>query len=63
MHYEINVSKDGMHFFATAERSIKDYERLKRVLSVMNEKFPQSEGYQVRVTEWQTLGKDVDVSV
>ena len=49
--YEINVSKDGRHFFATHERSITDPAKLRDVLWVIGQKFPESEGYQISVTK------------
>lgn len=32
MYYEINVSKDGIHFFATSERSINMQSTLEKFL-------------------------------
>lgn len=63
MYYEINVSKNGMHFFATAERSITSFDKLKEVVQVFNEKFPEEQGYRISVTQWEKLGKSVDLSV
>lgn len=63
MHYEINVSKNGGHLFATHERSIVSFEKLKEVVSIFQEKFPENEGYEVSVTEWSCTGKSVDLSL
>jgi hypothetical protein len=60
MYYEINVSLNGRHFFATAERSIQHEERLKEVYDTLKEKFPRSEGYECNVTRWEKTGKSVD---
>lgn len=51
MYYEINVSLNGRHFFATAPRSITTYTELKKVLPVIIEKFPASEGYEIMLTQ------------
>lgn len=59
MHYEINVSHNGKHFFATADRSIILRSQLEAILRKFIEAFPRTEGYQIRVTYWETSGKDV----
>lgn len=43
--YEINIALNGIHFFATHERSITDDFELKKILPILIEKFPESEGY------------------
>ena len=50
MNYEINVSLNGRHFFATHERSITNSSELMKVFKVFVEKFPESEGYKISVT-------------
>jgi hypothetical protein len=62
MYYEINVSKHGIHFFATAPRSITCEWVLEERLPVIVEKFPEAEGYKVTVTRWEQSGKEVDQS-
>lgn len=57
MYYEINVSYNNQHFFATAERSIVNEEELKRVYKVIKEKFPESDGYRITVTHWEKRGE------
>ena len=52
MYYEINIAKDGKHFFATAERSITSNKRLKETLIVFKEKFPKEEGYEIIASEY-----------
>lgn len=49
MYYEINVSFNGIHFFATAPRSIDNDIKLAQVLSLFDRKFPESEGYKIMV--------------
>ena len=59
--YEINVSLNGQHFFATHERSIVNKQKLKEVYKVFEEKFPKSEGYKISVTYWTRSGKEIDM--
>lgn len=61
MNYEINVSKDGMHFFATHERSITCTTKLKEVIEVFKEKFPPSQGYQISAMLIKTMGETLDI--
>lgn len=56
MYYEINISLNGEHFFATAERSIDHQSKLENVLPVLRKKFPESQGYEISVTKWETRG-------
>ena len=57
-YYEINVSKNGSHFFATAERSAWVENEAAELYAVFSEKFPKSEGYEVSVTLWTAGGCD-----
>ena len=61
MYYEVNVSLNGKHFFATAKRSITDKYKLEDVYNVFKKKFPKEEGYEVTVTIWETCGKTIDM--
>ena len=45
MFYEINVAKNGKHFFATAPRSIRTTDDLVKVLKEFKAKFTEEEGY------------------
>ena len=62
MSYEINVSKNGQHYFATAERSItseyKAFEEVKHFQSI----FPESEGFEIILTKLIRAGQKVDIS-
>lgn len=62
MYYEINVSKAGKHFFATAERSITSMSHLQDVYPEIAKKFPASEGYEITVTKWFASGKVIDIT-
>lgn len=59
MYYEINVSKDGKHFFATAERSITNETKMEEMYNLFLEKFPEKEGYKLDVTRWSMQGKPI----
>ena len=61
MYYEINVAKDGKHFFATDKRSITTEKALKEVYKVLKEKFPPEEGYNMLVSQINIEGKFVDM--
>ena len=61
MYYEINVALNGKHLFATHERSIRWESELKRLLAIIVEKFPESEGYEVSVTKWENRGQEIDI--
>lgn len=61
MYYEINVALNGRHFFATAERSITDKQKLKDVYKVFKEKFPKEEGYEISVTYWKQYGEHINM--
>lgn len=61
MYYEINVSLNGRHLFATAERSVTDNHKLQKVYKLFMEKFPEEEGYKVTVEKWEKVGKFVDM--
>ncbi|MHA1345018.1 MAG: hypothetical protein ACTSO3_01325 [Candidatus Heimdallarchaeaceae archaeon] len=60
-YYEINVSLNGSHFFATDSRSIKTEKDLKKILPIIKEKFPEEEGYEIFCHYWEAAGNEVDV--
>jgi hypothetical protein len=47
MYIEFNISLNGKHFFATHERSCTDSTKGEQLKKVLQEKFPESEGYKV----------------
>ena len=61
MYYEINVSLNGKHLFATAERSITDIHKANMVYNLFKEKFPKEDGYEIRVTKWDKVGSFVEM--
>lgn len=59
-YYEINVSKDGHHLFATHKRSIVDRNTLDVLRTLFREKFPATEGYEVRITAEYRYGRTIE---
>jgi len=59
-HYEINVSLNGRHLFATNERSLTNKWDYEKVIPIIREKFPESEGYKVSVTAEYEFGMTID---
>lgn len=63
--YEINVAKKdswGMwrHLFVTDTRSLHTESEAKELYELFKEKFPESEGYDISVTCWETVGRSVE---
>jgi hypothetical protein len=46
-YYEINVALNGVHFFATAPRSLPDMGSLLSMYAIFKSKFPESDGFEV----------------
>lgn len=61
MYYEINVSLNGQHLFATDKRSITAEHTLEEVYKIIKEKFPKEEGYNITVTCYETVGKIINM--
>ena len=59
MYYEINVALNGKHFFATAQRSIRDEYTATLLFTLFREKFPEIDGYKVTCTQWSTVGTPI----
>ena len=59
MYYEINVSKNGEHLFATAERSLRSFRQTQEVFWELSSVFQESKGYKVEVSKWETTGEVV----
>jgi hypothetical protein len=49
-YYEINVSKDGRHFFATAPRSITNFKECASAVDTLRKALPEDAGYKITVT-------------
>ena len=61
-YYRINIGKDGIYLFATEQGQLASRLRAKEVFEILREKFPESEGYSVTCTRWESKGKEVDFS-
>lgn len=59
MYYEINVSQQGKHYFATAERSIRCENEAKNIFEHFSDLFPAADGYQIEVTRYEKTGETV----
>lgn len=55
-HYEINVSLNGIHLFATHKRSVQTEKQLKKIYAIFKEKFPKSEGYNITIIRYSNIG-------
>lgn len=61
MYYEINVSKHGVHFFATAERSIDNEHKLKEVYQELSKFFKPEHGYKLTITRYDKIGRWLEI--
>lgn len=50
MHYEINVSINGRHLFATAERSLTDKVQCIRVYDMLAKRFLKEDGFEINIS-------------
>lgn len=60
MWYEINVSKNKNHFFATHERSIVTHGKLIAVLKEFQNAFPKEKGFEISVSKMKTTCETFD---
>jgi hypothetical protein len=59
MNYQFNIALNGKHFLGTHERSCGSIHQAADMMKVLNQKFPRSEGYEVRCVLYRTHGTDV----
>ncbi len=59
MHFNINVTYNGQHLFATADHSITNTYELRKVYEHFQKKFPKSENYSLEVTLWELIGQTI----
>jgi len=59
-NYEINVSKDGIHLFATHERSLTSPQQTRKVYDKLVETFPKNDGYLVEISYCQTTSRKIE---
>ena len=63
MYYEIIVTKNGLHLFATASRSCQTLSDMKIVYRELASRFKEEDGYQIMITRWETAGTQIDKSI
>jgi hypothetical protein len=61
MSYEINISKNGKHYFATAERSLTTLGESTKLYNELKEFYPESQGFKISLTKWETKGKEIKI--
>lgn len=61
MPYEINISKNGKHHFATAERSLTSLGEATKLYNELKEFYPKSRGFKISLTKWETKGKEIKI--
>lgn len=59
--YEINVSLNGHHLFATHERSLFNENEFIRALKIFVEKFPESEGYSISASRQNNSSTPLEI--
>ncbi len=62
MYFEVNVSRNGYHLFATSPRSIQTVSTLRDTYAEIHKRFPESENFKVTVTEWKQEGQGIDMA-
>lgn len=63
MYYEINVSLNGTHFFATAPRSLTTKEDARAVLAEFDKVFTEERGFVIMVEEFHLTGEYLNLDV
>lgn len=61
MNYEINVSKEGAHYFATAERSLYTEGEAFILIKQFRELFKESEGYEISLCLCRKTSQSVKI--
>ena len=61
MAYEINISLNGNHLFATNERSITNSISFEEVLKILQAKFTEADGYQLSASYNPNVSYRLDV--
>jgi len=61
MNYEINVAKDGYHYFATADRSLTSQDEAIKAFEHFKKLFPAEDGYHLQLSEIRHTSKQIKV--
>lgn len=56
MHYIINVSKNGQHFFATAKHSLTYESKARGVFFDFCQRFPKKDGFKIGMIQYHDAG-------
>ena len=59
MHYEVNVSHNGSHYFATDARSLRNERDAKTVFDALVARFTEAQGFKVTLTKWISTGTQI----
>ena len=59
MWYEINVSKDGKHYFSTHERSISTLEQAVEIRDRLKKAMPEEEGFEYTIHQCQKTSVEI----
>jgi len=64
MGYEINVSKNGLHYFATADRSLGlNFEKTKQLYNELKTIFTEDKGFNIIVTNYENIGNKINMDI
>ena len=55
-YFEINVARAGVHYFATAPRSLRSKAQAFEALEDLRKRFPPEEHFSVTMTYWECRG-------
>jgi len=61
MYYEINISLNGVHFFATHNRSLTSTGKAIEVLKALQDRFSENDGYAISLTINYLSGTQLDI--
>lgn len=61
MNFEINISHQGKHLFATTERSLHNMEDTRKLYQLLKRKFRKEQGYEITVTMLQHIGQTISM--
>ena len=59
-YYEINVSLNGCHFFATTKRSATNVKTARRIFYELKKRFPEKDGFKITITGQVEYGEELD---
>lgn len=57
-HFEINVAKNGKHFFSTSDHSLVTADHTRAVYKEIVVRFPKRDGYTVTISYIKVEGED-----